>query len=86
VVDQSRTQTQSANKGTSLTRPDAGGTNNAVKSSAYFNTVNNGRAYTFDTVDSEFRELVDTDNVTIGSGIWVFISPQTNGQLPHIVP
>jgi hypothetical protein len=86
VVDQSRTQTQAANKGTSLTRPDAGGTNNAVKSSAYFNTVNNGRAYTFDTVDSEFRELVDTDNVTIGSGIWVFISPQDNGQLPHIVP
>jgi len=86
VVDQSRTQTQAANKGTSLTRPDAGGTNNAVKSSAYFNTVNNGRAYTFDTVDSEFRELVDTDNVTIGTGIWVFISPQTNGQLPHIVP
>ncbi|MDG0867384.1 Ig-like domain-containing protein [Candidatus Lucifugimonas marina] len=86
VVDQSRTQTQADNKGTSLTRPDAGGTNNAVKSSAYFNTVNNGRAYTFDTVDSEFRELVDTDNVTIGSGIWVFISPQDNGQLPHIVP
>jgi hypothetical protein len=86
VVDQSRSQTQSGNKGATLTRPNASGTSVSVTSSTYFNTVNNGRAYTFDTVSSKFREQVSTDTVTIGSGIWVFISPQSNGQLPHIVP
>ncbi len=86
VVDQSRSQTQSGNKGATLTRPNAAGADGNVLSGAYFNTVNNGRAYTFDTVTSKFREQIGTDTVTIGSGIWVFISPQTNGQLPHIVP
>ncbi|MDA1283074.1 MAG: hypothetical protein O2921_10750 [Chloroflexi bacterium] len=86
VVDQSRSQTQSGNKGATLTRPNAAGTGVNVTNSTYFNTVNNGRAYTFDTVTSKFREQIDTDTVTIGSGIWVFISPQSNGQLPHIVP
>jgi hypothetical protein len=86
VVDQSRTQTQALNKGLPLTRPNAGGAHIPVTSDTYFNTVNNGRAYTFDTVASEFRELVGANTVTIGSGIWVFISPQDNGQLPHIVP
>ena len=86
VVDQSRSQTQSGNKGATLTRPNASGTGVNVTSSTYFNTVNNGRAYTFDTVTSKFREQVSSDTVTIGSGIWVFISPQDNGQLPHIVP
>jgi hypothetical protein len=86
VVDQSRTQTQKANKGTTLTRPDAGGTDQPVTNSTYFTGVNKGRAYTFDTVTSKFREQVGNDNVTIGSGIWVFIGPLGNGQLPHIVP
>jgi hypothetical protein len=86
VVDQSRTQTQATHKGATLARPNASGTDVNVTSSTYFNTVNNGRAYTFDTVTSKFRELVGSDTVTIGSGIWVFISPQDNGQLPHIVP
>jgi len=86
VVDQSRSQTQSANKNATLTRPNASGTATNVTSSTYFNTVNNGRAYTFNTVASEFRALVSTDTVTVGSGIWVFISPQDNGKLPHIVP
>jgi hypothetical protein len=86
VVDQSRSQTQKANKGATLTRPNAAGTGVAITNATYFNTVNNGRAYTFDTVTSKFREQISTDNVTIGSGIWVFISPQSNGQLPHIVP
>jgi hypothetical protein len=86
VVDQSRIQTQAANKGTSLVRPQAVGADLTVTSSTYFNTVLNGRAYTFDTVTSEFEALAAGNPVTIGSGIWVFISPQTNGQLPHIVP
>lgn len=86
VVDQSRSQTQSGNKNGTLTRPNAGGTGVNVTSATYFNTVNSGRAYTFDTVTSKFRALVSTDTVTIGSGIWVYISPQTNGQLPNIVP
>jgi hypothetical protein len=86
VVDQSRTQTQKANKGTTLTRPNAAGTDGNVTNTSYFTTVNNGRSYTFDTVTSKFREQVGADTVTIGSGIWVFISPQSNGQLPHIVP
>jgi hypothetical protein len=86
VVDQSRSQTQSANKNATLTRPNASGTATNVTSATYFNTVNSGRAYTFNTVASEFRALVSTDTVTIGSGIWVFISPQENGKLPHIVP
>jgi hypothetical protein len=86
VVDQSRSQTQKANKNATLTRPNASGTGVAITNATYFNTVNNGRAYTFDTVSSKFREQVSTDTVTIGSGIWVFISPQDNGQLPHIVP
>ncbi len=86
VVDQSRSQTQKANKGGTLTRPNAAGTGVNVTNTSYFGTVNNGRAYTFDTVTSKFREQVGADTVTIGSGIWVFISPQSNGQLPHIVP
>ena len=86
VVDQSRSQTQKGNKNGTLKRPNAAGVATAVTVGTYFNTVNNGRAYTFNTVSSEFRELVTADNMTIGSGVWVFISPQTNGGLPHIVP
>ena len=86
VVDQSRSQTQSGNKGATLTRPNATGSDVSVTSSTYFNTVNNGRTYIFDTVKSEFRELVAADAIANGAGIWVFISPQENGQLPHIVP
>jgi len=86
VVDQSRSQTQKGNKNSTLTRPNASGVATSVTVGTYFNTVNNGRAYAFNTVSSEFRELVTADTMTIGSGVWVFISPQTNGGLPHIVP
>jgi len=86
VVDQSRSQTQKGNKNGTLTRPNASGAATSVTVGTYFNTVNNGRAYAFNTVSSEFRELVTADTMTIGSGVWVFISPQTNGGLPHIVP
>jgi hypothetical protein len=86
VVDQSRSQTQSGDKGDPLTRPNSVGSPQNVLNSTYFNTVNNGREYTFDTVTSKFNELIDGDSLAIGSGIWVFISPQDNGQLPHIVP
>ena len=86
VVDQSRSQTQKGNKGSTLTRPNASGAATSVTVGTYFNTVNNGRAYAFNTVSSEFRELVTADTMTIGSGVWVFISPQTNGLLPNIVP
>jgi hypothetical protein len=87
VVDQSRQQTEKAHKGATLTRPNSDGSADvAVTYGSYLATVNNGRAYTFDTVKSEFFEQTSTDNVSIGSGVWVFISPQTNGQLPHIVP
>jgi hypothetical protein len=86
VVDQSRTQTQKGNNATTLQRPNFAGTDAPVIVASYFNTVNNGRAYTFDTVTSKFRELIGNNPVKIGTGIWVFISPQTNGELPHIVP
>ncbi|MCH8229783.1 MAG: hypothetical protein IIA53_05580 [Chloroflexi bacterium] len=87
VVDQSRKQTQSDNKGKTLTRPNADGSGTTnVTVATYFNTVNNGRAYVFSTVQSQFNELATADTVTIGSGIWVFISPQTSGDLPPIVP
>ena len=86
VVDQSRSQTQKANKGAILTRPNASGSAVNVTNTSYFGGVNNGRAYTFDTVTSKFREQVGADTLNIGSGIWVFISPRDNGQLPHIVP
>jgi hypothetical protein len=86
VVDQSRSQTQKGNKGGTLTRPNASGVATNVTVGTYFNTVNNGRAYAFNTVSSEFRELVTADTMTIGTGVWVFVSPQTNGGLPHIVP
>jgi len=88
VVDQSRAQTQKGNKGATLTRPDAVGTAQAVTVGTYFNTVNNGRSYAFNTVSSEFRELVTATNMTIGQGVWVFISPTagTTDVLPHIVP
>jgi hypothetical protein len=86
VVDQSRTQTQKGNNGTTLQRPNFAGTDAPVIVASYFNTVNNGRAYTFDTVTSKFRELINNNEIKIGTGIWVFISPQTNGELPHIVP
>ena len=86
VVDQSRSQTQSSHKGLSLQRPNSVGTDAPVTASTYFNTVNAGRAYTFDTVSSKFWELASGNDVKIGSGIWVFISPKANGELPHIVP
>ena len=86
VVDQSRTQTQKGNNGTTLNRSNNVGVDAAVSAGTYFNTVNNGRAYVFDTVTSKFRELVAGNPVTIGTGIWVFVSPKTNGELPHIVP
>jgi len=86
VLDQSRIQTQSSHADATLTRPNASGTGVSVTSSTYFNTVNNGRAYTYDTVSSSFRELVGTDTVTVGSGIWVFISPRADGEPQTIVP
>jgi hypothetical protein len=87
VVDQSRTLTQKANKDGTLTRPNAAGTGTTnVTVSSYFNTVNNGRSYVFNTVQSQFNELGSADTVTIGSGIWVFISAQQNGNFPPIVP
>ena len=87
VVDQSRTLTQKANKDGTLTRPNAAGTGTTnVTVSSYFNTVNNGRSYVFNTVQSQFNELGTADTVTIGSGIWVFISAQQNGNFPPIVP
>jgi hypothetical protein len=86
VVDQSRTQTQKGNNGTTLSRPNNVGADTPVVAGRYFNTVNDGRAYVFNTVSSKFRELDSSNPLTIGSGIWVFISPQTNGELPHIVP
>jgi hypothetical protein len=90
VVDQSRIQTQASSMGVALRRPDSSGNDQPVDAEAYFNTVNVGRAYTFDTVDSEFRNVVlsgaTSDSMTIGSGVWAFISPQENGKLPHIVP
>jgi len=87
VVDQSRKQTQKVNKNATLTRPNEDGTSNAaVTVATYFNTVNNGRAYVFNTVQSQFNELGSTDSVTIGSGIWVFVSAQTSGDFPPIVP
>jgi hypothetical protein len=69
-----------------LTRTNSVGTDVNVTADTYFNTVANGRAYTFDTVTSKFRSLSGANTLTIGSGIWVFISPQDNGKLPHIVP
>jgi hypothetical protein len=87
VVDQSRQQTEKTHKGATLTRPNSNGSSDVpVTYGSYLATVNNGRAYTFDTVKSEFFEQTNIDNVSIGSGVWVFISPQDNGQLPHIVP
>ena len=86
VVDQSRSQTQAINRDATLTRTNASGTDVSVTADTYFNTVANGRAYTFDTVTSKFRSLSGANTLTIGSGIWVFISPQDNGKLPHIVP
>ncbi len=82
VVDQSRLQTQKLTPGTQLSRPGSG----VVIMENYFNTVKYGRAYTFNTVTSKFNELIAGGAIKIGEGIWVFISPQDNGQLPHIVP
>ncbi len=88
VVDQSRSQTQATNKGGTLKRPDADGTLRNVVVDTYLNTVKHGRSYTFNTVSSTFRAFNTpaSDVLKIGSGIWVFISPQDNGQLPNIVP
>ena len=86
VIDQSRIQTQSGSKGATLTRPDESGTGVNVTHDSYFKTVNNGRTYGFDTVTSQFNELEGSDVMKIGLGLWVFISPQDNGQLPHLVP
>jgi len=86
VIVQSRTQTQKASKGATLTRPNEAGTGVNVTHDSYFKTVNNGRTYAFDTVTSQFNELEGSDVVKIGLGLWVFISPQDNGQLPHLVP
>jgi hypothetical protein len=87
VVDQSRTLTQKGNKDGTLTRNSADGlTPVNVSVSSYFNTVNNGRSYVFNTVQSQFNELGSADLLKVGSGIWVFISAQVNGNFPPIVP
>jgi hypothetical protein len=86
VVDQSRTQTQAGDRGNTLTRATSATATEDVDFDSYLSTVNQGRAYTFDTVTSEFQVENGADLVKIGSGIWVFISPQQNGKLPHIVP
>jgi hypothetical protein len=86
VVDQSRTQTQAGDRGNTLTRATSATTTENVDFDSYLQTVNQGRAYTFDTVTSEFQVENGADLVKIGSGIWVFVSPQQNGKLPHIVP
>jgi hypothetical protein len=86
VVDQSRTQTQKTTSPQDLTRPDHGGSDVAVTNATYFSGVTATRIYTFDTVSSKFREQASGDNPVVGTGMWVFITPQSNGQLPHIVP
>jgi hypothetical protein len=40
----------------------------------------------FNTVQSQFNELGSADLLKVGSGIWVFISAQVNGNFPPIVP
>ena len=86
MVDQSGAQTQKSDDGTSLSRPDQLGNNANVTVASYLAGVNYGRVYTFNTVDSEFRELAAADIVKVGDGMWVHVSPQTNGELPAIVP
>jgi len=86
VVDQSRTQTQKTTSPQDLTRPDHGGSDVPVTNTTYFSGVTATRIYTFDTVSSKFREQASGDNPVVGTGMWVFITPQSNGQLPHIVP
>ncbi|MQG09805.1 MAG: hypothetical protein FI675_05260 [SAR202 cluster bacterium] len=86
VVDQSRVQTQKSDNGTSLVRTNQAGSGVAVTVQTYFDTVSNSRQYAFDTVTSKFRALVDANEVKIGDGMWVYIQPQANGLLPHIVP
>ena len=86
VVDQSKIQTQKTDNGTSLVRTNQGGTDVAVTVATYLDTVANSRQYAYDTVTAKFRTLVDANEVKIGDGMWIYIQPQANGLLPHIVP
>ena len=86
IRDRSRVQTQKSDNGTSLVRTGQDAVDVAVTVATYFDTVTNSRQYAFDTVTSKFRALVSGNEVKIGDGMWVYIQPQANGLLPHIVP
>ncbi|MEX0761565.1 MAG: Ig-like domain-containing protein [Dehalococcoidia bacterium] len=85
VVDQRREQTEGVS-GATLMRTTVGGGSAAVTVEDYFGSVNDQRVYRYDATGLEFVQLGGADTVEIGEGIWVFVSPQSDGSLPAIVP
>jgi hypothetical protein len=53
---------------------------------AYFASVNNQRIFTYDATVPNFVEKSGSNALTTGDGIWVYISKQSDGSLPGIVP
>jgi len=52
----------------------------------YFASVNQSRVYSYNATALQFAVVADTGNLNTGMGIWVFVSPQTDGSLPAIAP
>jgi len=85
VVDQSAQQTQSTHGGDQLV--ETPGTPPVLKTvGTYLSGVNQLRVYTYDNNDSRFRQLSDSDNLTIGQGLLVYIAPDSTGRVNPIIP
>jgi len=86
VVDQSAQQTQQDDAGGALIETP-GNPNDILKTvGTYLSGVNQLRVYTYDNVNQRFTQLSDSDNLTIGEGLLVFIAPDSTGRVNPIIP
>jgi len=85
VVDQSNQQTQRNDAGMALV--ETPGTPPVLKTvGTYLSGVNQQRVYTYRNSDSRFILLSDSDNLTIGQGLLVFIAPDSTNRVNPIIP
>jgi len=73
VVDPSRAKT-------------TGAESTFTTSDKYFSSVNQQRVFTYDANVPNFSQKAGSDSLSTGQGVWVFISKQSDGSLPDIVP
>jgi len=92
VVDQSAQQTQQQHGRAGTVGDDnrlieTPGTPPILKTvGTYLNGVNQVRVYTYNNEAQRFILLSDSDNLTIGQGLLVFIAPDSTGRVNPIIP